>query len=369
MIRLFPSKRFEAFNIALPLVLAVPGIYEALGGIRLGRDELIFGKLLANNLFLNYLHVYLTLAMLWTVPELKSWIRETTKGRPSRFWAPVLSIILLTYLVFYLLRQRPFEIHELILLGMVILVFATPGHHTIAQVHGLSLVYQKRIEALGLSGPSESPRERTSARLERLSFHGLIGFYCTYQVQLALGFTQGRGPPTGSFATAVHVGIAFFAFAAFVAGCAQRGAWKSTKPLYLARLLVFPLVPFSNFAYFGVAALHGVEYLGVYGLMTSQSKIEPEKRRRLHWIAGSLVFVGMLMQLTRFQEGLGEIFYSSEGEVPLALKVIALGALGTIYIHYYLDRILFRMRNPITRRWIAPLLAPRARSQRLQGGV
>ena len=77
----------------------------------------------------------------------------------------------------------------------------------------------------------------------------------------------------------------------------------------------------------------------------------------IHYVTCFLCGIGVILLFCRRADGLITFFYGGEyGKVPVFLR--GLGAISIVltFGHYYLDRFLFRMRHPVSRQLIAPLL-------------
>lgn len=86
-VRVFP-KRFELFCLIVPAILVCLLILDksTLQVLSSGSQSQQLNRFVTSLLFFNSIHVYFTFAYLLTVPEIKSWIREITDGRPWKFW-------------------------------------------------------------------------------------------------------------------------------------------------------------------------------------------------------------------------------------------------------------------------------------------
>jgi hypothetical protein len=124
---------------------------------------------------------------------------------------------------------------------------------------------------------------------------------------------------------------------------------KSTKNIYLIRFLLLPLLPFSHFATFGITACHGVEYLFVYCKMIRNSSVEKIDVRKIHILSTcfALFLIGLSAPMW--------LFDNADDNRIFFMMTSAYTAVS--FIHFYLDRTLFRMRNVKTRRFVGPLLA------------
>ena len=131
--------------------------------------------------------------------------------------------------------------------------------------------------------------------------------------------------------------------------------FKTNKPIYLLRLLIFPFVAFSFAASCILTIMHGVEYVCVFNKMNSRSNQPESNRMQVLITAVILLFIYGL--LVFWVESKKSILPNGEVQIiePTA-QFFSILTIGLVYTHYYLDRIIFRMRDPVTRELVGPLL-------------
>jgi hypothetical protein len=134
------------------------------------------------------------------------------------------------------------------------------------------------------------------------------------------------------------------------------GAGRQT--LFLLRLLYVPLGSFSFVAGLVYRILHGTEYIFIYRRMARVSQLRNELTSP--WILpGALLIFTMAGFMWTFSLDAGQGFHwylSLNNNLPLWFKLLACVTLTRLYMHYYLDRVVFRMRDPDSARYFGPLL-------------
>ena len=127
------------------------------------------------------------------------------------------------------------------------------------------------------------------------------------------------------------------------------------KGLFLSRVFLYPLMSISYWAAFGIAVNHGIEYLGVYKLMSARSKMNRNTivRSWIVFFSLSLVYTGFLF--FRSRDGL-IIFFNEKNPLPIWIIILASTSFGLSFLHYYQDFLLFRFRRPESKKFILPLV-------------
>lgn len=120
------------------------------------------------------------------------------------------------------------------------------------------------------------------------------------------------------------------------------------KNLFFTRLPMLPISLISPIIGLGAGALHGLEYYNFIEKVVSKSQSKIFRFRNLWAILffGFLIVIFILGKKTGFGRWMN---YPS---------IVWLDFIGTIFIfmHFYLDRLLYRMSNPIARQYVGPLL-------------
>ncbi len=134
---------------------------------------------------------------------------------------------------------------------------------------------------------------------------------------------------------------------------------SAKEGVFSARFFLWLLYPFSFFAPISVAAVHGLEYIKVTSHMTSY-------RFKLLLLTPFFIYIGFGLSSSSF--GIASLFYEGKAsELPVIIPIIGAIALSGTYVHYYLDRQIFKMRDPVSRKNVMPLLKDLTRTDQTKG--
>ena len=135
------------------------------------------------------------------------------------------------------------------------------------------------------------------------------------------------------------------------------GALNSNKPLFLSRLLLFVMVPVVPFAVAAISACHGTEYLAVAAKVRERSAMSQAARSQFTYTALALCILGLGLLICRSDEGIIELALAGGyREVPAWIRLAAYASITLAFVHYYLDRRIFRFRKASCRRHVLPLV-------------
>lgn len=223
-------------------------------------------------------------------------------------------------------------------------------HHSLMQTQGITFAYSHENE------PDRSERQRIE-RLhskQRYAFGALVFLSCIYPVSELLGWP---------ILTNLQNRIIYFAVGAAVAlwlifsNLTLSGPQKN-KMIFLARTFCVPLGAFSVFAANGTRVIHSLEYILIYRKMLSNSESERLFKgfQRVAisltlYFSFSAIWIFFFLRSTEFT-----MDYEIVTGLPAPLKVLAALTLTRSLMHYYMDRKIFRMSNPVSRRAFGALL-------------
>lgn len=133
---------------------------------------------------------------------------------------------------------------------------------------------------------------------------------------------------------------------------------QRNKLIFLSRLFLFPLSFFSIIAAVGYRAIHGVEYIFVYRKLFANSRGEAPNAL---WLGGLSVLLFVFTSFVALfsmnkADGLG-MYFAVGDQLPVWFRLVCAVATTRSYMHFYLDRIMFRMRDQAVSQWIRPLLS------------
>lgn len=303
-------------------------------------DDLFNWRFLSNVVFANSTHVGLTFGMLLTSPQMRSWIVDRF-GSLRRFGWQVGgaflagSAVLFTLFYFSLLQKG----------WTVMMVYAVCHslvalHHAFSQTTGIyaGTVYERSNNKSGFP--------QFSRAIKWFTILGTLVLVLGNRVQ---SHWDVDGASWGVFHLLLMTPVALALGLVVRARRRLDAPWTRNESLYSSRFLLWLLYPFSYFAAFAVTANHGIEYIKVSSHMISY-------RFRALMLAPFVVYIGFGLLNVRF--GVPSLFYEPDevGGVPWQLQLIAAIALSGTYVHYYLDRQIFRMRSAASQKNVAPLV-------------
>ena len=316
---------FPIFLVVISLVdIVFPQLFQLISG------SLTVG-IIVDLLFLNIVHNAFSFILIGCLSEMKSWV-EYHGNR--MFWLKIGGLIIILSAGIYLFLSHVFNSTTSMLIGLLIFTFL-PIHHALFQTMGLSYVYTVQ--------DSELKRRESNLKYEKFFFifilwGNVIGaVFAGYNFHL---FQKVRSPL--SF-------IVFISVLFIVARTAMQGLREAhDKLLFQARLFLWPLAFFSFVGILATRIVHGVEYYFVSVKMLKESK-------RI-----SYVYVAALFLIIICAFACVRIYYLHSTSIAIRddilLKTVTSISISITLVHYYLDRILFRMRKPINRQTTGTLL-------------
>lgn len=321
------------------------GIFHPL---RMGLADLAVGVI-----FLDGMHIIYTFIMLLCIPELRQWTRAV-----GNYWGNLAVIGLTTAALFYIFRFSELPIEWPILLTTIFMLDVVgPSWHTLAQIRGISFCYHS---ALRKAGKVPAAATITAVRAERIERHLFLlllfgDIACSMPMVL-------REVGEQAFKAALlfrPVGITAVVTAALGILINSRrfpGQEQTRKTLYLTRVLVFPLRLVAGPVGLVLRISHGTEYLVVLRQMVNNSALSESGRKRVLrlTLAASMVYIPVYVLTCK-----AAFLDARLWREPHELFFFALMIHFVIrYVHYYMDRKLYRMSNPQTRAVVSPLLVP-----------
>jgi hypothetical protein len=128
--------------------------------------------------------------------------------------------------------------------------------------------------------------------------------------------------------------------------------------IFLARTFCVPFGVFSVFAALGVRILHSFEYILVYRKMMSFSRYRElfSRSQAILISAGFFVFVSIIWIFFYFESSELRSDFEFTTNKPWWFSVLAGLTVTRAVMHFYMDRLIFQMSNPVSREWWGPLL-------------
>jgi hypothetical protein len=275
--------------------------------------------------------------MIFTFPEYQPWIEFQGGGSPLKFYVRLALKLVALFILFLLLFTKILPLNSFFLLLVNLMI---PMHHALSQSFGLSLLYNQKCVDLSSA--------KKQARNERILFTIFLFLMLAGSVFFSLAHP---GAPSSiyrhvwSAVKGITIGSALLLSAIALAYPAEI-RWK--KLIFSLRYHLYALSYFSFFAVVSTKIVHGLEYAFVTRRALEKSKV-------MHWklAAGTLIAIVLGLGFMR------EIYFSSLGsqqEISFSLKALTALSVAISFLHYYLDRKIFRFRHAINRETTARLL-------------
>lgn len=333
------TKRLLFIELLGPVVLSVIFVfYIAFFPQPQLSSELSIYTFLGFVLFGNFAHNSVFIWMLFRIPEFKDWREE------YRFYGVRIEWLILFFaLVIYILVRHVFALKSVVIYNLVddwrqqLFIFAVAlvnSYHTIAQSRGISYGWSFRLQIAENERVLLHSKERTFSYLyfifEMLPL-ALVLFVLKAQLSLEYKYLRSA------------LLIALVAISIAIYWVVSRKSFR-VKALHYFRFIPRSLIGVTPLATVMTYALHGWESFFTYFGMTTQSKA-PYRRRLAFELGLIYVFLGVLYI----------VIYS--GVLPESVAFEIKPILASIAISHYLSEgFLFRFRNPVTKKYISPLL-------------
>lgn len=335
----------EHFVLGLPFILFILIALEILLDLKFNTAERKFSNFIADILFFDTTHAVLTFLLILFVPEVSGWKEKVSqKGTFLKFGIGIFIFWLILFLF-----QRFNDSGVIFTIVSTITVFY-PVYHCIAQVRGISFTYNT-IFLKNQQGIENKDSILRSYRYEKWVGNLLV---FTISLKLILSFLQmEKGFKIGNYGVLVdilNVSLILLLLFLFLSLPKQL---RIKKIIFNSRILIFLFVPSSFIAKIGYQINHGTEYVSIVDKMIENSSISSANRRKLIYFFLTAIIV--LSTLAYPQFILNPNFFGSSSESIFKI-FLAMRAANT-YTHYFFDGLLFKMKNPITRERIAPLLS------------
>lgn len=355
--------RDEAINLWFPLPFALVTIHQAITGWSLDRAGQGIVDYISSVILLDVPHLTFTIAAVLFIPEAKKWRQEYSKQSTLPIWFYSVLVFGFFFTLTALTHRgavvglSPKNMSDLsLLLGVLFLTGS--WHHSLAQLRGISAAYSKRhVDLLTHERPREVQRFRLWEKYERLSFKVLY----VSTVSMGWAFVIGLGKGDGGWSQGWRwISFALCSLAIFgVVGSIymrnHREGIRGHQFLFMMRLWFYPVAVLAPIGLKALLAMHAFEYLFTMRRMVTGSEMSQVQRRSFYT---GMVLFGIWAALLSTYLGTrgGRLFFPKIPEVPWISWVVFPTIMGLAFLHYYLDRQIFRMREASSRRWIGKLL-------------
>lgn len=344
------SKPFEIIYLVVPMLFMPIIFYEIFYKPNWGDSDILWTRFVVNTFLFSYLHVILTFTLILSSPVLRSWIQENYKTSVNLWLLKIFGILTLFIIFFWAggahftvkSEWRQFFCFLFIFVGSI-----APHFHSIWQIRGISTLYD----------------EGKTAYFERLLITLLFFIFAfTQTVRFTIDFPASLTLFT-PFVKSVHkfplealrkIGFTLgliISSAIFIYSLTRKGKYKNTRSLFLLRLFLFPLGAYSFFALAASSAAHGLEYLAVFWKVSDAHPADQRKKIRKYGIISMLFILPFLMPIYLV------FWFNSIFKPHFFLEFLSALGIALVYTHYIVDGALYRMKNPITRKIVGPMLS------------
>ncbi|MES2854461.1 MAG: hypothetical protein V4692_01305 [Bdellovibrionota bacterium] len=326
----------ERINLAFPLILIALQITEVAGGFSFfhGMSTGVF-YFLADIVFLHLIHTSFSFNMLIRYPEFRAWRFDYGSGNPVRVWWRWLAFALFLFAFFY--TSPSFQENKGLFIAIVLVTASIRVQHGITQTRGMAALYDRVLD--------RSTALDSAARRERFLFNGIFFFMLPHVFVCAPPLEVNVLPFSKETIWAIRT-VCVVMCTIFVIGLLVN-AWftdhrtRTSKIPFLLRMFVVPLSFYSVTAIFAFSAVHGIEYFFVTRKIAQATNREPSRFGWITYVAPALVIAAVFAPIYFIKEHPRWLF-----------------AFATMisYVHFFMDKELFRFRHTASREHISPLL-------------
>ncbi|MCY4512144.1 MAG: hypothetical protein OXB86_00485 [Bdellovibrionales bacterium] len=302
-------------------------IIEILLNIQFAESEKAFPRFIANVIFLNSIHLGFTFFLIFEATPFLSWKKHLPKSMMS--FHGKLVLLFVSFSIFQFFK------HDMIynIGALLVLIYAT--YHMIRQHLGISLILNNKYQFL-----NEKSKNLTRS-FDHIFFATLI--LITWVFISLTHFSYLKNPIYIQCGYLLVIGLYIYMNYIFFGV----KFLKNKTPFYL-RLFIFPLLPVSFIAWMGWLSIHGMEYFFVTKQFFSFKKIR-------FFSLGFLLFIAIaFLCLISSHSGLPAVL---DIDFPKPIRKTFWVTLGACQLlHYWIDGKIFRMKDPLIRKYIAPEL-------------
>lgn len=345
-VRIFHTSA-EFINLILPFLALPFFIFESTTHTQWNSQHWNTAMLFMNIAGLGSIHTYFTVTMMLQLPEFKSWWSEQT-SKHSLFPARVFIVsVLLVALSF--LSYQALDLHTSWFPTVETIFLWASAHHSFAQSLGLSQVYTMKI---GQEYVFNDDTRKTFACLQHKELKLRKILMATFLIWTLCMVLASMIAKPFEYAILFAFLVVLFLYLHNSFSFNQLG--KSNKFIFTLRLLLYPLSYYNqNFLLVVILLrfLHGIEYFGVFQIITSNTQAKQSQKKNFLFLTLILSMLGAVLVLFRKSSAFIGWF-----DQPWMFAIFGSLSVAMVYIHFFLDGLLFKMKDPISRKWIAPLL-------------
>lgn len=331
------TKNQRIIGESISISLIILSVIQICTQPQLNPTTQLYLRILTFIFFGGAVHVAFTFFIMLSLPECKRWfVKQNSQVSIVKKLIFITLIFSAGSIVFLFYNNHSSSI-GLILLNILWLVY--PTYHTFRQIYGILVLYNQDIVV--------SQKEKN---VEKKIFNFLMVILCIHTITLVIFqahlLSQQEYQKLNWLLSIVFCLPAFFLF--------KNKTDRKAKNFYVVRIFLYPLSFHSFFALLATGALHGLEYFFITKKMVLNSE---QKFKSSNNIPAFLSFFSIFV-LYILSSSFGILGIYTGGHAPQSAwyGFVNFAGLLVAFIHYYMDGLIFRMKDPATREIIAPLL-------------
>lgn len=288
-------------------------------------------------LLFSYLHTLLTFLGIIFVPELRAWFRELLKPRRLAVFAFIVGVIF--YTSWEGLRSLDKQEMSGAVLSSIFMLLISA--HNLGQTKGLSLMYNRYLRPR--LSELEMAKQLKVERVERWIFNVLLAKIAFIAIALPVLRNHMQ------YIWGLHLLFIILSLALVINSLRYPQLFKTNKFYYLQSIWLYALVPLMPGALVLQMGLHGVEYVMLGDVVLRRSKMRLTKR----WLYLAVFILVFFSLLKGFD---AKLFSGNDGALDRRFtSALVILFVFLEYLHYYVDSLMFRFKDPYVRENIAPL--------------
>jgi hypothetical protein len=131
---------------------------------------------------------------------------------------------------------------------------------------------------------------------------------------------------------------------------------ESDKTFFLTRVMLFPFKILTPVGGLAIRATHGTEYLMIFRRLVQSSSISVARQKRVYWMTALVSLLYGVVFVSIWPGALFQVAGRYPG--PTLVSVAIFITFVIRFTHYYMDAVVFKMSDPVTRAAVSPLLVP-----------
>jgi hypothetical protein len=300
-------------------------------------------------------HVAISLSFLFFLPEFNQW-SKTVKFKKASVFLTMAGVFSLVFLILYYIYWGNGFLNNLFLptveyFQYLLLLIAL--YHGFYQFRGILTAYNfKCLKEIPKTDIGSINKWEKYVNIEKKLFHFILIVFAFYHFKIYTSNSNVSLTLTNFFIWPTLTKISFYILIALIVTQIIVSSYipytkKTLKLFFQLRFFLIVFIPLSDFSIISLSGMHAIEYFFIYKTILNKSKISLLNKKQLYLYS----FITIII-LNIFAS---PWWLQSESE-----KVPLLYLMTTIYtslsfIHFFLDRYIFRMRDPNTRKIIGPL--------------